>query len=196
LPRLALNRDPPDLCLLSSQDYRHEPLRRAPLRWEFSWKWLKKGALGRASILNLTPEGTLELESHPSCPIWDYGHALFLQRQPSGIGYMLPLEHVCGEGAAQPPRPHQEAASPSQVSKERSTWVLSSWGRGVPPGTMDQHSAPQQLQHLTTSYSINVKGINDITFSSSSLFLFFSHLNDFSGGLDPLIFPALTFLVS
>jgi hypothetical protein len=26
LPRLALNHDPPDLCLLSSQDYRREPL--------------------------------------------------------------------------------------------------------------------------------------------------------------------------
>jgi hypothetical protein len=25
LPRVALNRDPPDLCLLSSWDYRHEP---------------------------------------------------------------------------------------------------------------------------------------------------------------------------
>jgi hypothetical protein len=26
LPRLALNHNPPDLCLLSSWDYRHEPL--------------------------------------------------------------------------------------------------------------------------------------------------------------------------
>jgi hypothetical protein len=25
LPGLALNRDPPDVCLLSSWDYRHEP---------------------------------------------------------------------------------------------------------------------------------------------------------------------------
>jgi hypothetical protein len=25
LPRMALNHNPPDLCLLSSQDYRHEP---------------------------------------------------------------------------------------------------------------------------------------------------------------------------
>jgi hypothetical protein len=29
---MALNRDPPDLCLLSSQNYRHEPLRLAKFR--------------------------------------------------------------------------------------------------------------------------------------------------------------------
>jgi hypothetical protein len=30
LPELASNRDPPDFCLLSSWDYRHEPLVPSP----------------------------------------------------------------------------------------------------------------------------------------------------------------------
>jgi hypothetical protein len=37
LPRLSSNHDPPNLCLLSSWDYRWEPVGPAPLTFVFLW---------------------------------------------------------------------------------------------------------------------------------------------------------------